>query len=98
MTTHSLPTPRIARIRPDTLAQLRVLLIAKHVFWQGGLHHEDGNRALYHSEMCDTLEAIGVRPQLADSYEALVADPGCDFVFPLLDRGGLLEDAYVLAA
>ncbi len=96
MTMHSLPTPRITRIPADALARLRVLLIAKHVFWQGGLHHEDGNHALYHREMRDTLEVIGVRLQLADSYEALFADPGCDFVFPLLNRGGFLNSEMLL--
>ena len=96
MTMHSLPTPRLARIRPEALNRLRVLLIAKHVFWQGGLHHEDGNHALYHGEMRETLEKIGVRLQLADSYEALFADPGCDFVFPLLNRGGFLNSEMLL--
>ena len=60
MTVHTLPTPRIFRLRPEALANIRVLLIAKHVFWQGGLHHEDGNHALYHREMRETLEMIGV--------------------------------------
>lgn len=87
---------QIARIPHDAREKLRVLFIAKHVFWQGGLHHEDGNHAVYHREMRETLEQIGVNLQLADSYEALFADPGCDFVFPLLNRGGFLNSEMLL--
>ncbi|PEQ13975.1 phosphoribosylglycinamide synthetase [Novosphingobium sp. PC22D] len=92
------PEPsRIARIPEAAKAQLRVLFIAKHVFWQGGLHHEDGNHAAYHCEMREALESIGLdRLELADSYDALFADPGCDFVFPLLNRGGFLNSEMLL--
>jgi D-alanine-D-alanine ligase len=87
---------RTARIRREDRERLRILFIAKHVFWQGGLHHEDGNHALYHREMRETLEEIGLNLSLADSYEALFADPGCDFVFPLLNRGGFLNSEMML--
>lgn len=95
------PTPdfgpcRISRIPAQALERLRILFIAKHVFWQGGLHHEDGNHAVYHREMRNALEDIGVNLCLADSYEALFADPGCDFVFPLLNRGGFLNSEMLL--
>jgi len=73
-----------------------MLLVAKHVFWQGGLHHEDGNHAVYHREMRSALERIGVNLALADSYEALFVHPGCDFVFPLLNRGGFLNSEMLL--
>lgn len=95
---HSLPfgTPEIARIPAHLREGLRILFIAKHVFWQGGLHHEDGNHALYHREIREVLEGLGLSLQLADSYEALFADPGCDFVFPLLNRGGFLNSEMLL--
>lgn len=86
----------VSRIPADTLERLRVLFIAKHVFWQSDLHPEDGNHAVYHREMREVLEGIGVNLQLADSYEALFADPGCDFVFPLLNRGGFLNSEMLL--
>ncbi len=89
-------TPHPIRIDPRTREQTRLLFIAKHVFWQGGLHHEDGNHALYHREIRESLERIGVRLSLADSYEALFANPGCDFVFPLLNRGGFLNSEMML--
>lgn len=87
---------RISRIPEETLRNIRILFVAKHVFWQGGLHHEDGNHALYHREIREVLEGIGLNLQLADSYEALFADPGCDFVFPLLNRGGFLNSEMLL--
>lgn len=46
--------------------------------------------------MRNALEDIGVNLCLADSYEALFADPGCDFVFPLLNRGGFLNSEMLL--
>jgi D-alanine-D-alanine ligase len=87
---------RPSRIPNEALKRLHVLFIAKHVFWQGGLHHEDGNHAIYHREMRDILEEIGLNLSLADGYEALFADPGCDFVFPLLNRGGFLNSEMML--
>jgi D-alanine-D-alanine ligase len=98
MSTHTpaFGSRQISRIPAEARERLRILFIAKHVFWQGGLHHEDGNHAIYHREIRDALEAIGVNLQLADSYEALFADPGCDFVFPLLNRGGFLNSEMLL--
>lgn len=87
---------RISRIPEENLRHIRILFVAKHVFWQGGLHHEDGNHALYHREIREVLEGLNINLQLADSYEALFADPGCDFVFPLLNRGGFLNSEMLL--
>jgi D-alanine-D-alanine ligase len=75
---------------------LHVLFIAKHVFWQGGLHGEDGNHAPYHREIRSVLEGLGVSLSVADSYEALFDQPDCDFVFPLLNRGGFLNSEMLL--
>jgi len=87
---------QVARIPADAKARLHILFIAKHVFWQGGLHHEDGNHAVYHGEIRACLERLGLNLSLADSYEALFADPGCDFIFPLLNRGGFLNSEMML--
>lgn len=88
---------RLSRIPLPVREELRLLFIAKHVFWQGGLHHEDGNHAAYHREVRDCLDAIGfAHLNLADNYEALFAHPGCDFVFPLLNRGGFLNSEMLL--
>lgn len=88
--------PQRAQLSQRDKERVRLLLIAKHVFWKGGLHHEDGNHAVYHREMRDCLERIGINLALADSYEALFVNPGCDFVFPLLNRGGFLNSEMLL--
>jgi len=75
---------------------LRILLIAKHVHWQGGLHPSDGSHAIYHREMRAALEQIGIGLELADSYKALFGKPAADFVFPLLNRGGFLNSEMLL--
>lgn len=89
---------RLIRPRALTPAQreLRVLFIAKHARWCGGLHPEDGNHAVYHREMRQTLEAIGVNLLVADDYRVLFDRPGADFVFPLLNRGGFLNSEMLL--
>lgn len=79
-----------------TKRALKILLIAKHVHWEGGLHPSDGTHATYHREMRAVLEAIGVDLRLADSYEALFGAPDVDFVFPLLNRGGFLNSEMLL--
>lgn len=73
-----------------------MLFVAKHVFSDDGLHEEDGNHAPYHREIRSVLENMGVKLSLADNYEALFDHPGCDFVFPLLNRGGFLNSEMLL--
>ena len=75
---------------------MRVLLVAKHVFSAGELHAEDGNHATYHRQMREMLEGMGLNLSLADSYRTLFEDPGTDFVFPLLNRGGFLNSEMLL--
>jgi D-alanine-D-alanine ligase len=76
--------------------RLRILFIAKHAKWAGGLHPEDGNHALYHVETREVLESLGLKLALADNYEDLYARPEADFVFPLLNRGGFLNSEMML--
>jgi D-alanine-D-alanine ligase len=79
------------RIPDEAKRRLRILFIAKHAKWPGGLHPEDGNHALYHVEVRETLEALGLNLSLADDYGALYECPEVDFVFTLLNRGGFLN-------
>jgi D-alanine-D-alanine ligase len=89
-------SPRYCPVPSHTRDQIRILLMAKHVFWTGGLHHEDGNHAIYHGEIRDTLKRIGFQVARADSYEALFIRPDCDFIFPLLNRGGFLNSEMMI--
>lgn len=88
-------------IAPLTIPQeakdrLFIMFIAKHAKWSGGLHPEDGNHALYHVEVRTILQELGLNLTLADNYEALFDNPGVDFVFPLLNRGGFLNSEMLL--
>jgi D-alanine-D-alanine ligase len=85
-----LAIPRSAR------ESLRIMFIAKHANWRGGLHPEDGSHAIYHQEIRRILEELGLNLILADSYRSLFEDPGADFVFPLLNRGGFLNSEMLL--
>jgi D-alanine-D-alanine ligase len=90
MTVQPLTIPQEAKDR------LKIMFIAKHAKWGGGLHPEDGNHALYHVEVREILQSLGLNLTLADKYDALFGDPGVDFVFPLLNRGGFLNSEMML--
>src|SRR3712207_1463395 len=85
------------QIQPRTIPEeakerLRLLFIAKHALWEGGLHPEDGNHAPYHVEVREILRSLGFRHlSLANRYDVLFEKPDVDFVFPLLNRGGFLN-------
>nr|WP_136163836.1 phosphoribosylglycinamide synthetase [Sphingomonas flavalba] len=83
-------------ISDETKHSLRVMLVAKHALWQGGLHPEDGNHAPYHAEIREVLRGMGLQLTVADSYAALFGTPDVDFVFPLLNRGGFLNSEMLL--
>lgn len=74
-----------------TKDRLRILFIAKHALWEGGLHPEDGNHAVYHVEIRTILEELGLNLELANSFDVLFQRPDVDFVFPLLNRAGFLN-------
>ena len=83
-------------IPEEAKKRLRIMFIAKHAKWRGGLHPEDGNHALYHMEVRGILEDLGLNLALADSHDALFDKPDVDFVFPLLNRGGFLNSEMML--
>jgi D-alanine-D-alanine ligase len=90
-------TPIEPRSIPERAKErLRILFIAKHAKWGGGLHPDDGNHALYHVETREMLESLGLNLTLADSYDELFERPAADFVFPLLNRGGFLNSEMML--
>jgi D-alanine-D-alanine ligase len=83
-------------IPEEAKKRLRIMFIAKHAKWDGGLHPEDGNHALYHVEVREILKGLGLNLVLEDRYEALFEKPDVDFVFPLLNRGGFLNSEMLL--
>ncbi|HKX91435.1 MAG TPA: phosphoribosylglycinamide synthetase [Sphingomicrobium sp.] len=85
----AVPTPR--SIPDEAKRRLRIMFLAKHARWPGGHHPEDGNHALYHVEVRETLERLGLNLLLEDSYEALLKAPEVDFVFTLFNRGGFVN-------
>ncbi len=90
----SIPQPLV--IPEEAKQRLRIMFIAKHAKWGGGLHPEDGNHALYHVETREVLKSLGLNLELADRYDALFDKPAIDFVFPLLNRGGFLNSEMML--
>jgi D-alanine-D-alanine ligase len=92
----------VSNIRPLTIPaeakeRLRILFIAKHALWDGGLHPEDGNHAPYHVEVREILNGLGLKHlSLANRYDVLFDKPEVDFVFPLLNRGGFLNSEMML--
>lgn len=86
--------PRL--IPANAKERLRILFVAKHAKWAGGLHPQDGNHALYHVETREILQSLGLNLALEDRYEAFFDHPQADFVFPLLNRGGFLNSEMML--
>ena len=75
---------------------LCILFIAKHALGDGSAHGEDGNHAIYHHEVRTILEGLGLNLKVANNYDTLFSNPGVDFVFPLLNRGGFLNSEMML--
>jgi len=76
--------------------RLRILFMAKHALFGGGMHPEDGNHAIYHHEVRTTLESLGLNLSLANRYDVLFDKPDVDFVFPLLNRGGFVNSEMLI--
>ena len=79
------------RLTDETRRSLRLLFIAKHALGDGGLDAIDGNHSPYHHEMTVILRGLFDRLEVANRYDVLFAEPGADFVFPLLNRGGFFN-------
>lgn len=84
------------RIPEEAKQRVRLLFMAKHALWGGGMHPEDGNHAIYHHEVRTTLESLDLNMRLANSYDVLFTDPDVDFVFPLLNRGGFVNSEMLI--
>lgn len=76
--------------------KIRLLFIAKHALGDGSRDTVDGDHAVYHREVRDTLEAMGLNVTAANSPEILFTKPEVDFVFSLLNRGGYLNSELLM--
>lgn len=72
-------------------ARLKFLFIAKHALSDGSKDSVDGDHAVYHRHVRDTLEGLGLNLQVANSFDVLFEKPDADFVFSLLNRGGFFN-------
>jgi D-alanine-D-alanine ligase len=79
------------RISENAKRNLKFLFIAKHALGSGDLHSVDGNHSPYHYEVRTILEGLFDNLQVANSFDVLFTNPGVDFVFPLLNRGGFFN-------
>jgi len=79
------------RLTDAARRDLKLLFIAKHALGEGNLDSVDGNHSPYHYEMRVILEGLFEKLQVANNFEVLFSDPGVDFVFPLLNRGGFFN-------
>ncbi|MCB2076238.1 MAG: phosphoribosylglycinamide synthetase [Novosphingobium sp.] len=79
------------RLTESVKRDLKFLFIAKHALSEGALDVTDGNHAPYHYETRVILEGLFDQLKVANSYDVLFSDPGVDFVFPLLNRGGFFN-------
>lgn len=76
--------------------KIRLLFIAKHALGDGSRDSIDGDHAVYHREVRDTLEEMGLNVSVANSPDILFTRPDVDFVFSLLNRGGYLNSELLM--
>lgn len=86
-----MPHPRLLKVPAADKARLKVMFLAKHALSGGTPHPEDGNHAIYHHEMLETLRAAGLNVVPKNSYDDLIGTPDADYVFTLLNRGGFVN-------
>jgi D-alanine-D-alanine ligase len=79
------------RLAASDRGRLKILFIAKHALADGSRDKEDGDHAVYHRHVRDTLEEMGLNLTVANSYTVLFERPDVDFVFSLLNRGGFFN-------
>ncbi len=80
------------RIPNEVKKRAHILFLAKNALWDGEIHPEDGNHAMYHREMREVLEGLGLKLTITQTFDILFDPPkDVDFVFPLLNRAGFFN-------
>ncbi|TCD05315.1 phosphoribosylglycinamide synthetase [Erythrobacteraceae bacterium CFH 75059] len=82
---------RLLKILPEDKRRLKVMFLAKHALADGTPDPQDGNHAVYHVEMRETLRGIGLHVEARNDFDALFTPTGADFVVTLLNRAGFLN-------
>jgi D-alanine-D-alanine ligase len=82
---------QILKIPAADKARLKVMFLAKHAKASGEPDPQDGNHAVYHHEMRETLREIGLNLTAANSFDDICRKPDVDYVVTLLNRGGFLN-------
>jgi D-alanine-D-alanine ligase len=82
---------QILKIPAADKARLKVMFLAKHAKASGAPDPQDGNHAVYHHEMRETLREIGLNLTVANSFDDICRKPEVDYVVTLLNRGGFLN-------
>lgn len=83
-----MPHPRCLTIPQRHKDDLRFLYLAKHALSTGTLDPEDGNHAIYHHEILQTLRRIGLRVVPSNRFESLRGFPDFHFLITLFNRAG----------
>lgn len=85
------------RIKDTDRERLRVLFLAKHALAGGSFDKNDGTHAIYHNEIKECLEGLGVELDVSNTYEALFERIPQNFIFTLFNRGGF-RNSEILAS
>ena len=83
-----MPHPRCLTIPQCYKDELRFLFLARHALSTGAPDPEDGNHAIYHHEILQTLRRIGLCVVPSNRFESLHAFPDFDFLITLFNRAG----------
>ncbi|MEL7197252.1 MAG: phosphoribosylglycinamide synthetase [Pseudomonadota bacterium] len=85
-----------ARLTASDKARIKLLFVAKHALSDGTPDSQDGDHAVYHCHVRDTLRALGFDLTIANSPDILFEKPDVDFVFSLLNRAGFLNSEMLM--
>lgn len=85
------------RIRDEDRERLHVLFLAKHALSGGAFDKNDGSHSVYHDEIRHSLENLGLKLSVSNTYETLFKPVEQNFIFTLFNRGGF-RNSEILAS
>ncbi len=92
-----LPLPiTAARLTASDKSKIKLLFVAKHALSDGMPDAQDGDHAVYHCHVRDTLRELGFNLTVTNSPDILFDKPDIDFVFSLLNRAGFLNSEMLM--